>query len=49
MKIRILRREEIEKVRTIDRSEIIEQIYYLKDACMHSQVVYKEAWNRFLS
>ena len=31
MKIRILKREEIEKVRTIDRSEIIKQIYYFKD------------------
>ncbi|UCE44472.1 MAG: GNAT family N-acetyltransferase [Candidatus Bathyarchaeota archaeon] len=31
MKIKILRREEIEKVRGIDRSEIVKQIYYHKD------------------
>ncbi|UCC33379.1 MAG: GNAT family N-acetyltransferase [Candidatus Bathyarchaeota archaeon] len=31
MKIKILRREEIEKVRGIDRSEIVKQIYYYKD------------------
>ena len=31
MKIRTLRKEEIEKVRNIDRSEIVEQIYYFKD------------------
>ena len=31
MKIRALRKEEIEKVRNLNRSEIIEQIYYLKD------------------
>ena len=31
MKIRILRREEIEKVRTVDRSEIVKQIYHMKD------------------
>ena len=31
MKIRILRREDIHKVRDIDRSEIIEEVYYLKD------------------
>ncbi len=29
MKIRALRRSEIEKVRTIDRQEIVEEIYYL--------------------
>jgi len=31
MKTRILKREEIEKVRDIDRSEITEEDYYLKD------------------
>ena len=31
MEIRILKREEIEKVRGIDRSEIIEQDYYFED------------------
>ena len=31
MKIRILRREEIEEVRTVDRGEIVEQVYYLRD------------------
>ena len=31
MKTRILKREEIEKVRDIDRSEIVEEDYYFKD------------------
>jgi GNAT superfamily N-acetyltransferase len=31
LKIRTLRKEEIENVRNLNRSEIIEQIYYLKD------------------
>jgi GNAT superfamily N-acetyltransferase len=31
MKTRILKREEIEKVRDIDRSEIVQEDYYLKD------------------
>jgi len=31
VKTRILKREEIEKVRDIDRSEIIEEEYYFKD------------------
>lgn len=31
MKIRVLKREEIEEVRSIDRSEVVEQIYYYKD------------------
>jgi len=37
---RILKREEIEKVRDIDRSEIIEQDYYLKDGQLALQNVF---------
>ena len=31
MKIRVLKREEIKKIENIDRSEVVEQIYYCKD------------------
>jgi len=40
MKTRILKREEIEKVRDIDRSEIVEEVYYFRDG----QLILKDAF-----
>jgi predicted N-acetyltransferase YhbS len=47
MKIRTLRKEEIEKARNIDRSEVIEQIYYLKDdqLILEDEFYHIKGWN----
>lgn len=47
MKIRTLRKEEIEKVRNIDRSEIVEQIYYWKDGqlTLEDEIYHIKGWD----
>lgn len=47
MKIRVLRKEEIEKIRNIDRSEIVEQIYYLRDGklTLEDEFYHIKGWN----
>jgi len=49
MKFRALKREEIEKVRSIDRREIVKQIYYMKNGqlCLKDAFYNIKGWIPF--